>query len=483
MSISLNSGQSLALLTDLYQLTMAYGYWNCGRAESEAVFHLTFRVNPSGGHFAVTCGLETAVEWLDELHLTGDDAQYLGGLTGVDGHPLFDDEFLAYLEQLTFRCDLDAIPEGTVAFPHEPLIRVRGPLLQCQIIETALLNIINFQTLIATKASRICRVAGDDEVLEFGLRRAQGIDGGLSASRAAYVGGCHATSNVLAGKLFDIPVRGTHAHSWVMCFEDELQAFEEYAKAMPNNCVFLVDTFDTLDGVRNAIRVGEDLRKRGFEMIGIRLDSGNLAELSMQARVELDAGGFPDAKIVASNDLDEFKIQKLKDQDACISVWGVGTRLATGHDQPALGGVYKLAAVRDHDQWQHKIKLSNDPIKISNPGIQQVRRYSNETGFVGDVIYDEHLGIETDRQGQDSANSFEDLLKPVFRNGKRVYESPSIHESRRRTIEQLAKLPSSITSVGYRTSDKKRDEYPVNLEPRLLELKKRLIRQASGGVR
>ena len=337
---------SLSLLTDLYQITMAQGYWKLGRAEREAAFHLFFRKSPFQGGYTVVAGLEYIVEYLRQFRFQQDDIDYLAGLQGNDQRPLFQRDFLDYLGNLELCVDVDAIPEGTVVFPHEPLVRIKGPILQCQILETALLNIVNYQTLIATKAARICTATGGQPVLEFGLRRAQGIDGSLAASRAAYLGGCTATSNVLAGKLFGIPVRGTHAHSWVMSFDEELSSFEGYAQVMPNNCVFLVDTYDTLDGVRNAIRVGKQLRENGHEMVGVRLDSGDLAYLSIEARKLLDEAGFNNAAIVASNDLDEHIIASLKDQGATIAVWGVGTKLVTAYDQPALGGVYKLGAMQ-----------------------------------------------------------------------------------------------------------------------------------------
>ena len=291
---------SLALLTDLYQITMAYGYWQQGMADRESVFHLFYRKNPFKGGYSVAAGLETAIEFIESFSFESEDIEYLATLTGNDGKPLFAAEFLKYLGELNLSVDIDAVPEGTVVFPHEPILRVRGPLLQAQLIETALLNIINFQTLIATKSARICRAAAGQEVLEFGLRRSQGIDGALTASRAAYIGGAAATSNVLAGKIYGIPVKGTHAHSWVMSFADESSAFENYAAAMPNNCVFLVDTYDTIEGVKKAIEVGKNLRERGHEMVGIRLDSGDLAYLSIEARKLLDESGFPDAMVAVS---------------------------------------------------------------------------------------------------------------------------------------------------------------------------------------
>jgi nicotinate phosphoribosyltransferase len=267
----------LALLTDLYQLTMAYGYWKLGKSEQQVVFHLFFRRPPFNGGYAIAAGLAQALDYVEAFHFDPSDVAYLETLTGNDGAPLFEPEFLRYLADLRLTCNIEAMAEGTVAFGQEPLVRVRGPMLQCQLLETALLNLINFQTLIATKASRICAAARGEPVIEFGLRRAQGIDGGLSASRAAFIGGCTATSNVLAGKLYGIPVRGTHAHSWVMSFDSESEAFEGYAQVLPNNCVFLVDTYDTLAGVRRAIVVGKQLRDRGHKLVGIRLDSGDLA--------------------------------------------------------------------------------------------------------------------------------------------------------------------------------------------------------------
>lgn len=370
------------LLTDLYQLTMAAAYWKCGRAEDEAVFHLFFRRTPFGGSYAIAAGLGDAVEWLRHYRFSAEDLAYLGSMQGRDGSPLFESAFLDYLGDLRLTVDIDAMPEGTLAFAHEPLLRVRGPLVQGQLLETALLCILNYQTLVATKAARVCQATRGEPVLEFGLRRAQGPDGAMSASRAAFIGGCAATSNVLAGQRFGIPVRGTHAHSWVMSFESEREAFQAYARAMPHNSTFLVDTYDTLGGVREAIEAGRWLRERGHEMNGIRLDSGDLAELSIAARGLLDAAGFPNATIVASNDLDEHLIESLKQQGARISLWGVGTKLVTAYDQPALGGVYKLGAIHRADGgWDHKVKLSEQPVKISNPGVLQVRRFRDDQGF------------------------------------------------------------------------------------------------------
>lgn len=465
---------NLTLLTDLYQLTMAYGYWKSGLYNREAVFHLFYRKNPFKGQYAICSGLEMVIDYLNNFRFSVQDIQYLGRLKGADGKALFDESFLNYLQRLQFSCDIDAISEGTMVFAHEPLIRVKGPLLQCQLIETALLNMVNFSTLIATKAARIVQAAKGDTILEFGLRRAQGVDGGLIASRAAYIGGCHATSNVLAGRIYDIPVKGTHAHSWIMCFEDELTAFQQYADTMPNNCIFLVDTYDTIEGVKNAIQVGKILRKKGHEMLGIRLDSGDLADLSKAARQLLDEAGFPNAAVVASNDLDEYKVKMLKEKGATISVWGIGTRLVTAYDQAALGGVYKLAAIKnEQDEWDYKVKLSEQAIKVSNPGILQVRRFSAKGIPIGDVIFDKEM-METDTPQmipfkKEKPLSFpsehsENLLKPIFKRGKQVYSSPSIHDIRQNTLEQL----SLFQNVDL-------DNYPTGLEKNLWEKKKELV--------
>lgn len=477
---------SLALLTDLYELTMAYGYWKLGRADQEAAFHLFFRKPPFGGGCTIACGLEYVADFLDGLRFDDSDVAYLAEQVGNDGKALFEPAFLDYLRGLAFRVEVAGVPEGTVVFAHQPLLRVTGPILHCQLLETALLNMINFQTLIATKAARICQAARGEPVLEFGLRRAQGIDGSLAASRAAYVGGCDATSNVLAGKLFGIPVRGTIAHSWVMSFDDELQAFQAYAEAMPNNCLLLVDTYETLEGVRRAITVGQELRRRGYDLAGIRLDSGDLAYLSIEARRMLDEAGFADAVIVASNDLDEHLIGSLKDQGATIAVWGVGTRLATSYDQPALGGVYKLSAVREAGgTWQPRLKLSEQAIKINTPGVLQVRRFRDEGGFIADMTYDVELGPGDGRIVIDPvdptrhkdippAAAHEDLLVPVFREGRRVYDAPPLAEVRRRAAGQLAALHPGIRRFV------NPHEYPAGLERRLHERKMRLILEARG---
>jgi nicotinate phosphoribosyltransferase len=445
-------GGSLALLTDLYQLTMACGYWKAKVADREAVFHLTFRRPPFGGAYAIAAGIAPALAFLERLSFTPDDVAYLAELRDGANAQLFPREFLDYLAAMRFSCDVDTVAEGSVVFPHEPLIRVRGPIVQAQLVETALLTLVNYQTLVATKAARVCQAARGAPVLEFGLRRAQGIDGGLGGARAAYIGGVAATSNVLAGKLFGMPVRGTHAHSWVMFHAGELDAFRAYAHAMPGNCTFLVDTYDTLDGVRHAIEVGRELRASGHELAGIRLDSGDLAHLSIEARRMLDAAGFTNAKIVASNDLDERLIGDIIDQGARIDIWGVGTKLVTAYDQPALGGVYKLGASRgEHGEWRDAIKLSEQPIKISNPGVLGVKRLRKAGSLVGDVIYDTERGLAEPIAIHDieqpalaaiapSYDSIEDLLQPALRDGRPLGEPPSLEAARARAVADLAAL-------------------------------------------
>jgi nicotinate phosphoribosyltransferase len=481
-------GTNLTLLTDLYQLTMAYGYWKSGEAETEAIFNLFFRKHPFKGGYTIACGLSHVVDLMENFRFEDEDLEYLATLEGNNGERLFEDAFLAYLGEMSFECDVDAVPEGTLVFPHEPMIRLRGPLIQCQLLETAMLSVVNFQTLIATKASRVALAAGGEPILEFGLRRAQGVDGGVSASRAAYVGGVAATSNVLAGKLFGIPVKGTHAHSWVMCFDSEMEAFEKYADAMPNNCVFLVDTYDTVEGVKKAIEVGQKLREKGHEMVGVRLDSGDLAYLSIQARELLDAAGFPDASIVASNNLDEHVITSLKQQGARIGVWGVGTKLATAYDQPALGGVYKLSAIRrkGEEVWHDRVKLSEQAIKVSNPGILQVRRFTRGDEHIADMIFDEREDITRDvtiidpmdmtrRLRIPEGTTSTDLLEPVYRGGVLQHdELPDVHQARARAQEQLEQFHSGIKRFVHP------HQYPVGLEKNLFDHKTRLILEARG---
>jgi nicotinate phosphoribosyltransferase len=472
------------LLTDLYQLTMAYGYWKKNMLEHQAIFHLSFRQEPFHGGYAIACGLGDAIDYLQNFEFRPDDLAYLAELRGPDEVLFFESEFLDYLQNLRFACDIDAIPEGNVVFPHEPLLRVTGSLLQGQLFETALLNIINFQTLIATKAARICLVAKGSPVLEFGLRRAHGPDGALAASRAAYIGGCVATSNVLAGKVFGIPLRGTHAHSWVMSFASECEAFQAYAEVMPGNCVFLVDTYDSIEGIHRAVQVGHYLRSIGKELAGVRLDSGDLSYLSVAARGILDQAGFSSAKVVASNDLDEHVIASLNEQGAQIDLWGVGTKLVTAFDQPALGGVYKLGAIRPAGgPWQRKVKLSEQAVKVSNPGSLQVRRFEDRSQYVADMIYDELDGVPKDRTIVDIADvtirrkipataSFHDLLVPIFRSGNLVYERPSIHQTRNLTQGELGRFYSGVKRLL------NPHIFPVGLEVGLFDNKSRLMQEA-----
>ncbi len=470
-------GSHLALLTDLYQLTMAYAAWKSGAHEREAVFHHFFRKAPFGGGFTVAAGLAPVLELLRLFRFHDDDLAWL------EQQQLFDDGFLRHLSGLRLTCDVDAVPEGTVVFPQEPLLRVQGPIIPCMLLETPLLNLLNFQTLVATKAARVCLAAQGDPVLEFGLRRAQGVDGAVMASRAAYVGGVESTSNALAGKLLGIPVRGTHAHSWVMLFDDELTAFREYAAALPDNCLFLVDTFDSLKGVEHAIAVGRELRASGHELLGVRLDSGDLAWLSIQARRMLDEAGFPQARVLASNDLDEQLIESLKVQGARIATWGVGTQLVTGGAEAALAGVYKLGAVRvPGGEWQSRIKLSEQTAKITTPGILQVRRFVRGNELAGDCIYDLELGPgdgtlidpldPTRRKTLPDGTPFEDLLVPVVRGGAQVYAPPTLAESRARSLAQVSRLPPGSRRFANPHT------YPVGLEPRLLERRTRMILEA-----
>jgi nicotinate phosphoribosyltransferase len=459
---------------------MAYGYFCSGMAEHEAVFHLSFRRNPFQGGYTVCAGLASVIEQVKNFRFEKSDIDYLKTLKTDNHKPIFNAAFLRYLQNIVLTVDIDAIPEGTVVFPHEPLLRVKGPLIQCQLLETLLLNCINFPTLVATKASRICAAAQGEAVIEFGLRRAQGFDAGLLASRAAYIGGCVGTSNVLAGKQYDIPVMGTHAHSWVMTFDNELNAFEQFANALPENGYFLVDTYHTLNGIKNAIKLNKKFRK----LKGIRLDSGDLAYLSIQARKMLDKAGLKNVSIMASNNLDEHIIASLKQQKAKINVWGVGTKLATAFDQPALDGVYKLGAIRaPNGEWQYKLKLSEQNTKISLPGFLRARRYYNSRNIaVGDCIYDEHRGITSHKfltitDMSDPLHTkkipmtykYQELLQPIFKQGKCSYKTPPLQKIRQTVFDQLKQFHPSIKRFL------NPHIYPVGLEPALLELRFKLI--------
>ncbi|MDR2108962.1 MAG: nicotinate phosphoribosyltransferase [Coriobacteriales bacterium] len=476
-----------ALLTDLYQLTMAEAYWRSGKARAEACFYLSFRELPFAGGYAIACGMQHVAHYIEDFRFTEADLAYLRGLPAADGTPLFSRDFLATLSQLRLSVDIDAVCEGTAVFPNEPLLRVIGPVSECQLVETALLNAVNYETLIATKAARIVGVAASP-VAEFGLRRAQGPAGGVYASRAAIVGGCASTSNVEAGRLFDLPVSGTHAHSWVMAFSGELEAFRAYAAAFPHNCTLLVDTYDVLQGVKNAITVAQEMAERGQRLAAIRIDSGDLAWLSRRARALLDEAGLFGVKIIASNDLDEYTINSLlNEQDAAIDGWGVGTRLACAYDQPSLGGVYKMSALRDADSgsaWQPRLKISAQLRKSTLPGILQVRRYFNSNNImVGDMIYDEtdadadHRIIDPFdelRQKDLRDNRYQLLLQPLVRDGRPVADLPSAIDAQANTRANLAALDASNKRLLNPHS------YPVGLSQPLHDTRDRLIRGLRG---
>ena len=435
---------NLTLLTDLYEMTMMQGYFKNNNNRT-VVFDAFYRTNPSDGGYAICAGVEQVIEYIENLHFDDDDINYLRSLH------IFDEDFLAYLADFHFSGDIYAVPEGSVIFPREPLIKVIAPIMEAQLIETAILNIMNHQCLIATKAARVCYAAAGDGVMEFGLRRAQGPDSGTYGARAAIIGGCKGTSNVLAGQMFDVPVLGTHAHSWIMSFPDEYTAFKEYARLYPNACTLLVDTYDTLSsGIPNAIRVFTEMRQAGTPLTnyGIRMDRGDLAYLSKKVRRMLDDAGFEDAVISASNDLDEYLIQSLKSQGATITSWGVGTNLITSKDCPAFGGVYKLAAISDNDgNFIPKIKLSENTEKVTNPGNKTFYRiYDKENGKIkADLIClaDETFDVSEEMTLFDpnepwkkttlSGDSYTmtEMLVPVIQDGKRIYNTPSVMEIQR----------------------------------------------------
>ena len=439
----MSTTQNLTLLTDLYELTMMQGYLK-NPVQETVIFDVFYRNNPCGNGFAIAAGLDQMIDYIKNLRFKKDDLDYLKSLG------IFDDEFLAYLADFHFSGDIYAIPEGTVVFPREPLVKVIAPIMEAQLVETAILNIINHQSLIATKAARVVNAARGDGIMEFGLRRAQGPDAGTYGARAAVIGGCIGTSNVLTGKLFDVPVLGTHAHSWIMSFPDEYTAFKTYAELYPNACTLLVDTYDTLkSGVPNAIRVFKEMQEAGklSGRYGIRLDSGDLAYLSKEARKMLDAAGFEDAVIAASSDLDEYLIDSLKSQGAAITSWGVGTNLITSKDCPAFGGVYKLAAVKTGDgEFVPKIKLSENTEKITNPGNKTVYRiYEKVNGKLKadlislvDDVFDESKDLvifdpqatwkKTHLKG--GTYTMKELMVKVFDKGECIYESPSVMEIR-----------------------------------------------------
>ena len=475
--------QDLTLLTDLYELTMMQGYYYKQSQNETVVFDVFFRQNPCNNGYSICAGLDQVISYIKNLNFTYEDVDYLRGLG------IFSEEFLHYLSGFHFSGDIYAIPEGTVVFPKEPLLKVIAPIMEAQLVETAILNIINHQSLIATKTSRIVFAANGSGIMEFGLRRAQGPDAGLYGARAAMIGGCVGTSNVLAGQLFDVPVMGTHAHSWIMSFEDEYTAFKTYADMYPDNCTLLVDTYDTLkSGVPNAIRVFQECKKEGhvLKKYGIRLDSGDLAYLSKEARKMLDAAGFPDATIVASNDLDEYLLHDLGLQGAKIDSWGVGTNLITSKDCPSFGGVYKLAATMDKDgSFIPKIKISENTEKITNPGNKTIYRiYDKATGkikadlicFVGET-YDTDKDlllfdpIETWKKTKLPGGSYtmREILVPVFRNGECVYQSPSVKEIAQYCRQEKDTLWDETKRLFYP------HEVHVDLSQSLYDVKKALL--------
>ena len=476
------------LLTDLYQLTMAQGYWECGKADTQACFHMFFRDYPFNGGYAVACGMAQLADLVDGFTFSEDDLEYLASIPAPGGGMLFKPEFIDYLRDFKLSVDIEAVAEGEIVFPYEPLVRVTGPIMECQILETALLNCVNFETLIATKAARVC-MAAEAPVAEFGLRRAQGAAGGVWASRAAVVGGCASTSNVLAGKLFDLPVSGTHAHSWVMSFPDELSAFRAYAKAFPTNCVLLVDTYDVAQGIKNAITVGLEMRERGEKLTGIRIDSGDRSWLAKMARTMLDEAGLTDCGIVLSHDLDEYTIRSIRDEGAQVMSWGVGTKLATAYDQPSLGGVYKLSATRENGEsaWIDHVKISESSAKLTTPGVLNVRRYYFEDGRIaGDMVFDTNAAVNEGevivdpmdglRRKDLSGKTWRELLIPLARAGKTVLsdEFRSAKAAQARTKQGLATLDESQK----RTLNP--HTYPVGLDKDLFDRRRDLVAQLRG---
>lgn len=453
------------LLTDQYELVMANGYWQLGMAEKKAAFNLFFRSHPFENHYTVCAGLQHAIDFLNAFNFSDSDLEYLATLTSNDGTLLFSKAFLDYLKTLKFSCNVDAIPEGYLIFPNEPMLRITGPLLQCQILETALINLLQFSSVIATKASLICDAAEQDDVVEFGLRRAQGPNGGLSASRAAFIGGCAGTSNVLAGKTFNIPVIGTMAHSWVMAFQDESTSFKKFTDVLASNAVLLVDTYYTEQGVENAITMGKKLRERNHDLLAIRLDSGDLELLSKKARQQLDQAGFENTKIMASGDLNETTIRALKQVGAPIDSWGVGTQLATAANHPYLNAVYKLVAIEDDNKnWEYKLKISDTPEKSTLPGVQQVKRFYKNDQIIGDTIYEETLG--TEGHTFPSHDHAEDLLKPIFKNGKCVYDTPTLDTIQDTCSKQRQQFKTDVANFSI-TLDAKLEHLKTTLRNKL----------------
>lgn len=479
----------VCLNTDLYELTMAQGFWESGLFGSEACFNAFFRENPFGGGYAVACGTGQIAELVENFVFTDEDIDYLSSLTAPGGGPMFKPAFLEFLRGHKLDLTIDAAPEGEVVFPREPMVRVMGPIIDCQLIETALLNLVNFQTLVATKTARVVKSAEGHPVSDFGLRRAQGPDGGLAVARASYIAGASSTSNVLAGKIYGIPVFGTHAHSWVMAFPTELDAFRAFAKSSPKNCCLLLDTYDVRQGIKNAIICAKEMEETGERLAAVRIDSGDLAKLSKEARAAFDEAGLPYVKISVSNDLDEYTIQSLFAQGAPIDSFGVGTKLATCDPQPSLGGVYKLSAIRASadEPWRPVIKLSEQAYKRTIPGIQRVLRFYDETECpVGDMICqegadpscDEMIDILDSFRSYDLTGTYRELLVRVVDHGRGTDAGAiSIEHARERCKSAIMHLDAAVTRFLNPQT------YPVGLELGLARLRQELSaeeRRSSG---
>jgi nicotinate phosphoribosyltransferase len=465
--------------TDLYELTMVAGYLVSSKSRQKACFDLYYRQNPDGGGFCVFAGLESVIQYVNSLKIYPDDLDYLTSLG------IFSKKAVEELAKgIKFTGDIWAVPEGTVVFPNEPLIRVIGPIAEAQILETTLLAMVGHQTLIATKAARLKTATRGAPVIDFGTRRAHGVEAALYGARAAYIGGCEGTSNVRAGKLFGIPIRGTHAHSWVESFDTEIESFQTFSRIFPDNCVLLVDTYDVVEGVNNAIRVAEEMRATGKTLRGIRIDSGDLAYYSKVARGMLDEAGFPEVKILASSDLDEWLIESLRDQGACIDIWCVGTKLMTSYQTPALGVVYKLmAAGYGADRLIPKIKISQNPEKVTNPGVKKILRFYNPRGFMmGDLLTEVEEPIPSgkpilahhpmyDYMKKTYRPPYEarEIMVPIFKNGKQVYDPPSLRDVRQHAAKELESLENETKRFT------NPHLYKVSLSDRLHHIKKDLL--------
>ncbi len=467
--------RNLTMMTDLYQLTMMNGYFLKGKAKEISVFDVFFRQKDTM-NYAVFAGLDQAIEYIENLHFSSDDIEYLRSLE------IFHHDFLDYLKDFRFTGDLYSVREGDIVYPQEPIMTVRAPIIEAQLVETALLNIVSHQTLIATKSARIVQAAKGKSVVEFGLRRAQGPDAGIYGARAAIIGGCNGTSNVLTGQMFNIPVKGTHSHSWVMSFDSELEAFRAFAEVYPDSCLLLVDTYDTVQGIKNAVTVFDELKAKGHKPIGIRLDSGDLAYLSKLARRMLDEAGFTDAVVMASGDIDEYLLESLGSQGAKIDVYGVGTKLITSEDTPSLGGVYKLSAIERDNTMQPRMKISDSIVKVTNPGFKTLYRlYDKSNGMaVADLIAMDGeklekpltLTHETERWKTTTLEDYDlrRMVYKIFENGKIIYKRPSLSE-----IVEFANSEKAKFWDEYKRIDNPQI-YKVNLSDGLYRLKHSILK-------